>query len=275
MRRFLNFINMRRLLIYCAQAGLLFFALIIILPAYAQKVEDFRVFKHVGVDVGVSTLGIGFDVATPITNYLELRLGANFMPGFTVKGDVDILDAVDNIPTGPNMPNASELSDLEEVEIKGDFARTTFDLAASIYPFGASNNFFVVAGLSFGGQKIAKLKGHNDVIARYPDLRDYVVANLDKYNLKFNEQGDIVGDVRVNAVRPYLGLGFGRIVPKHRIGFRFELGCQFMGKMRVYQNGHKLNTHDDEEDGDDDLSKVIDKIKVYPVLKLVVAGRIL
>ena len=36
-------------------------------------------------------------------------------------------------------------------------------------------------------------------------------------------QGDIKADLRCNSFRPYLGLGFGRVVPKNRLGFRWEI----------------------------------------------------
>ena len=78
----------------------------------------------------------------------------------------------------------------------------------------------------------------------------------------------------MNAFRPYLGLGYGRLVTKHRVGFRFELGCQFMGKIKVYQNGKEV-VADEMNDADDDVSKFIDKFKVYPVLKLTLNTRIL
>ncbi|MQN82601.1 hypothetical protein [Segatella copri] len=74
----------------------------------------------------------------------------------------------------------------------------------------------------------------------------------------------------------YLGLGFGRLVPKNRIGCRFELGCQFMGKLKVYQNGNEIDINKALEDaGEDDLSKFVKDLKVYPVLKFSLTGRIL
>lgn len=63
------------------------------------------------------------------------------------------------------------------------------------------------------------------------------------------------------------------LIPKKRVGFRFELGCQFMGKMRVYQNDSELETNNVVK-GKDDLSKWLDKLKVYPVLKFTLTGRI-
>ena len=67
-------------------------ALLFCSTVQAQKVEDFGVFKHMGAGVSVGTEGIGINVATPVTNYLELGLGVNFMPGVKIKGDVDVND---------------------------------------------------------------------------------------------------------------------------------------------------------------------------------------
>jgi hypothetical protein len=51
------------------------------------------------------------------------------------------------------------------------------------------------------------------------------------------------------------------------------MGCQFMGKMKVYQNDAEVKI-DKMNDAGDDLSKIIDKLKFYPVLKLTITGRI-
>lgn len=101
-------------------------------------------------------------------------------------------------------------------------------------------------------------------------------ANLGGYKLELDENYNLQGDIRCKNVRPYLGLGFGRLVPKNRIGCRFELGCQFMGKLKVYQNGNEIDINKALEDaGEDDLSKFVKDLKVYPVLKFSLTGRIL
>lgn len=245
-------------------------AAIVACTSAKAQVENFGVFKHIGADINVGTKGIGIDVATPVTNYLELSLGVNFMPGFKISGDVDLDINTSGIPSTITIP-----SNLNQAHIEGKLSRTTWDLKASVYPFGTKNALFVAAGLSFGGKKIAKLTGHSDAIAANPILAQYVTANIDKYDLEFDDNGNIAGDVRVHAVRPYLGIGYGRLVPKHRLGFRVELGAEFMGKMKIYQNGQKLETNDMDEKGDDDLSDFIDKFKVYPMLKFSLTGRIL
>lgn len=232
------------------------------------------IFNHVGMNASIGTEGIGIGVAAPITDYLEFGVGVNFMPGIKVKGDVNV-DF--NIPT--NIPIPIQTHD--KVKITGDFARTTIDAKLSVYPFPDRSSFFVVGGFSFGGEKIAKITGHSDLVENtiknygdtYPELINYFSAELDKYDVKFDNQGNVNGDLRVKKFRPYVGLGFGRLVPSNRVSCRFEMGCQFMGKIKVYQKNAEVNINN-VNDGDDDLSKVIDKLKVYPVLKLTITGRI-
>lgn len=237
----------------------------------AQKVDDFGVFQHLGANLGIGTEGISVGVATPITNYLEAGFGVNFMPGIKIKGDVNL--NVESVTIG------TDTYKFDKLKLEGSLARTTFDFKLSGYPFGMSNDFFLTAGLSFGGKEIVKLSGHNDEVARlyreHPEYTGVISAVVDEYDIKIDRQGNAEGDIRVNAVRPYVGLGYGRLVPKNRVGFRVELGCQFMGHMKVYQNGQQLDVDKAIKKGDDDISKLIDKLTVYPVLKFTLTGRIL
>lgn len=54
----------------------------------------------------------------------------------------------------------------------------------------------------------------------------------------------------------------------------FDLGVQFMGKMKVYDNRGPVDL-DELVDSDDDWQKWMDKLTVYPVLKFTICGRIL
>lgn len=280
---------MKKLLIVC---GL---ALLGLQGASAQKVDDFGIFKHVGANLAVGTEGISIGVATPITNYVEVGLGINFMPGIKPSGNVNInsdaatgvprtdaagnyLDANGNVTTNP-LEVATKDFQLHQIKIKGNMARTTLDFKVSAYPFGTRNDFFVVAGFSFGSKKIAKLEGHSDDVKDIyewsPAYDEEITAKVDKYNIHIDRQGNVNGDIRVKAFRPYLGLGYGRLVPKNRFGFRAELGLQFMGHMKIYQGDQELKLNEVGTKATDDLSKFIDKWAVYPVLKFMFTTRIL
>ena len=95
------------------------------------------------------------------------------------------------------------------------------------------------------------------------------------------------------SVKPYLGIGFGRMVPKptKRVGVACDIGLQFHGvpKLEGYasattQNGtlHKwieLEAQDFDfgQDFQDDLEDALDivhKVKAWPVLNIRITGRI-
>lgn len=246
----------------------------------AQSDYKRGIFNHVGLNVGAGTEGISVGVAAPVTNFLEVEAGVNIMPSFKLSGDLDV---------DINMPQESDIQypTSGTIHAEGSFDRTTFNVKANLYPFGGGSKFFIAAGLSIGGEKIAEVTGSCDELRKFsennlhtPELKDQfrkaISANLGGYNLELDENYNLQGDIRCKNVRPYLGLGFGRLVPKNRIGCRFELGCQFMGKLKVYQNGNEIDINKALEDaGEDDLSKFVKDLKVYPVLKFSLTGRIL
>ena len=253
-----NITAMKKSILVCVVALLGF------TQASAQDYER-GIFNHLGANLSVGTEGISIGVAAPCTDYLEFGLGINFFPGIKVKEDAN----VSGIPAGFGYSN--------KIKITGSMSRTTFDFKTSFYPFANKSSFFIAAGLSFGGKALFDLSGQYEDWGKLSPMEKEYVRNsieLDKYKLILDDEGRASGDIRVNAVRPYVGLGFGRLVPKNRVGFRFELGCQFMGHMKVYQNDQESPTSL-LKDNDSEWSKLIDKLTVYPVLKFTLTGRIL
>lgn len=238
--------------------------------------------NHVGINVGAGTEGISVGLAAPVTSFFELEAGVNVMPSFKLSGDLDVDVNTSSLPQVPNVQYPPEAT----IHAEGSFDRTTFNVKANLYPFGGGTKFFIAAGLSIGGEKIAEVSGSCDELRDFsqklptPELKDQfrqaVSANLAGYNLQFDENYNVQGDIRCKKVRPYLGLGFGRLVPKNRLGMRLELGCQFMDKLKVYQNDTEIDINKALEDaGDDDLSKFVKDLKIYPVVKFSFTGRIL
>lgn len=192
----------------------------------AQSDYKRGIFNHVGLNVGAGTEGISVGVAAPVTNFLEVEAGVNIMPSFKLSGDLDV---------DINMPQESDIQypTSGTIHAEGSFDRTTFNVKANLYPFGGGSKFFIAAGLSIGGEKIAEVNGSSDELRQFsenlptPELKNQfrkaISANLGGYNLELDENYNLQGDIRCKNVRPYLGLGFGRLVPKNRIGCRFEL----------------------------------------------------
>ena len=248
----------------------------------AQNEYKRGLFNHVGLNVGAGTEGISVGLAAPVTSFFEVEAGVNVMPSFKLSGDLDVDVNTSSLPQVPNVQYPPEAT----IHAEGSFDRTTFNVEANLYPFGGGTKFFIAAGLSIGGEKIAEVSGSCDELRDFsqklptPELKDQfrqaVSANLAGYNLQFDENYNVQGDIRCKKVRPYLGLGFGRLVPKNRLGMRLELGCQFMDKLKVYQNDTEIDINKALEDaGDDDLSKFVKDLKIYPVVKFSFTGRIL
>lgn len=248
----------------------------------AQNEYKRGLFNHVGLNVGAGTEGISVGLAAPVTSFFELEAGVNVMPSFKLSGDLDVDVNTSSLPQVPNVQYPPEAT----IHAEGSFDRTTFNVKANLYPFGGGSKFFIAAGLSIGGEKIAEVNGSCDqlrvISQKLPtqelkeQFRQAVTANLGGYKLELDENYNLQGDIRCKNVRPYLGLGFGRLVPKNRLGMRFELGCQFMGKLKVYQNDTEIDINKALEDaGEDDLSKFVKDLKVYPVVKFSFIGRIL
>lgn len=248
----------------------------------AQKEYKRGFFNHVGLNVGAGTEGISVGLAAPVTSFFEVEAGVNVMPSFKLSGDLDVDVNTSSLPQVPGVQYPSSAT----IHAEGSFDRTTFNVKANLYPFGGGSKFFIAAGLSIGGEKIAEVSGSCDELRDFSQklptqelkdqFRQAVSANLAGYNLQFDENYNVQGDIRCKKVRPYLGLGFGRLVPKNRLGMRLELGCQFMDKLKVYQNDTEIDINKALEDaGDDDISKFVKDLKIYPVVKFSFTGRIL
>lgn len=250
----------------------------------AQNEYKRGLFNHVGINVGAGTEGISVGLAAPVTSFFEVEAGVNVMPSFKLSGDLDVDVNTSSLPQVPGVSYPTGTT----IHAEGSFDRTTFNVKANLYPFGGGTKFFIAAGLSIGGEKIAEVTGSCDELRDFsnkylknnPDLekqfRKALSANLAGYNLQFDENYNVQGDIRCKKVRPYLGLGFGRLVPKNRLGMRLELGCQFMDKLKVYQNDTEIDIDKALEDaGEDDLSKFVKDLKIYPVVKFSFTGRIL
>ena len=248
----------------------------------AQKEYKRGFLNHVGINVGAGTEGISVGLAAPVTGFFEFEAGVNVMPSFKLSGDLDVDVNTSSLPQVPTVTYPTSAT----IHAEGSFDRTTFNVKANLYPFGGGTKFFIAAGLSIGGEKIAEVNGSCDQLREFSQslpsqelkdqFRQAVSANLAGYNLQFDENYNVQGDIRCKKVRPYLGLGFGRLVPKNRLGMRLELGCQFMDKLKVYQNDTEVDIDKALEDaGDDDLSKFVKDLKIYPVVKFSFTGRIL
>lgn len=213
------------------------------------------VFNHLAVGASVGSTGISLEAATNITSFVQLRAGVSMLPNFSFSDQYDVNV---NAPMG-NVPG--------HIDLDAGFGRTQGSVIFNVYPIPAGS-FYIAAGAYFGGRDLVKIKGHSNELA---DLQNSNVEVGD-YLIPVDKNGDVRGGLRVKNFRPYIGLGFGRAVPKHRINVNFDLGVQFHGKPEIYSDHGEIHLSD--YTNDDTIQKIIDNIKVWPVISIKICGKI-
>lgn len=242
------------------------------LPSKAQSFDgDYGFFDHLGAGVSLGVDGIGIDVATPVTDWAALRAGISFMPKIKVKKTLNLKD------------EDPALNDEANIEAKLNI----FDvkLLADFYPITTSS-FHITAGF-FIGSEDAVTASSNDLIRNPADYGN-VGIKLGGKRVTTDKNGVATVDMKVNSFKPYIGIGFGRAVPKkNRVSVSCDFGVKFWGKPGLGVNTvrdewgnityHKFQYDDlgpnDNKDVKDAL-EIVEKITVYPVLNIRICGRI-
>jgi len=211
------------------------------------------------------------------------------------------------------LPGETDIPNHITLKSKGDL--NTWHVLFDVYPLGAVNSFHVTLGAYFGSDDIFSVHNSDegrfmivnafnkavegatpangyvgnfntgvDVPVAVDPSGKYHVNGIKQIGIKYGDdllmpdaQGNASASIRVKKFRPYLGVGFGRAVPKNRVGVQFDLGCQFWGKPEVHFNGAN---GDEKIDGDKlkggvgDAIDLIGGFSVCPVLKLRIVGKI-
>lgn len=247
---------------------------------------EWGLFNHLSVGLGLGTTGISVDVAAPISPIVAVRAGMDilpnikFYPALDLGFDQDVKDFVyewfdERLP--------------DKIDFDGKLKFTAGHLLVDIYPFKKSS-FHVTAGAYLGSKQIAYLNTAGDQILlkaiydyNHLDIREEwglgkIGVELGNYFLEPDKDGIINTSLEVNALRPYIGIGFGRAIPtKHRFACNFDLGLQFWGSPKIYLEGDNGKTRLKESDLDPESGKGIKALSettFWPVLNIRCAYRI-
>lgn len=227
--------------------------------------DDKNLLNHVAVGVTAGTTGVGVDVAVPVGNYIQLRAGYAAMPKLKMGTTLDISEAVGDY---------SSYGVPKEIDVEGKLNIGNAKVLADIFP-SKNSSFHFTVGAYFGADNIVDVYNQNNGALKkvtewnsmFPN--DKIGLELGDYLLTPDQQGNVSASIKTAGFKPYVGLGFGRAVPKKRVGFMFELGTQFWGSPKVFLNGdggeHELVANDVNGDGGDAL-KILSKVSIYPVM---------
>ena len=162
--------------------------------------KDFQVFNHLDLGLTLGTTGVGFDLATPIGEYAQIRTGFEFMPRFTKSLHFDIQSFSDDgslIDT--QFDNLSDRLESftgykadSQVKMNGKPTLWNFKLLFDVFPF-RNKHWHLTAGFHWGPSQIA------EAINDLEDAPTLVAVNI--YNNiyeKVSEGENVFGDFDVD-----------------------------------------------------------------------------
>ena len=262
------------------------------MSAQAQKVDDYGLFDRLSAGISLGTTGIGFEVAAPIGNYVQARMGYSFMPKIKVTKTVDIDSDKNWLAKDPATGRT-----IDDFDIQGKLNMNDFKLLFDLYP-SKSGNFHFTAGFYLGKSKLVEAYNTTPLVSdeKYPDGEYKYWGNAGPdlgsgnniYTVVSEPDGQVKVDLKTNGFKPYIGIGVGRAVPKGRVGVCFDFGVQFWGKPELWTNimdrnstsyrkveKDRITNNESYCDDIKDAIKIGQKIIGYPVLTLRINGRIL
>lgn len=278
-------------------------SLVMALALCAGLANAQEAFKHLGAGVEIGTAGAGIEFSLPlVSDHLFFKAGYNF-PSVSIKYGFDFptKDVNANIAEVNNnlkkIPGCTEqlslLTDPAKVDASAKLNMSNVKLMFEYYP-GKKSSFHITAGLFLGNpafanigvtatklwseyqvkqQEVASLK------TKYPGADIPTLPNSINYNVDGKSYGITDGsagvDLTIAKVKPYLGVGFGRSIPKTRVGFQGEIGAWYHGKAGIKSvNTSVAYDKDAPEILTDQIKNIVGKAIVYPCVTLRVTVRL-
>jgi hypothetical protein len=152
-----------------------------------------------GASLNLSTNGIGLEVSRSINNKFTARLGCNYLPISIKNYQIDFSGT--------------------KLNANGDVKLGSISAYLDWHPF--KNNFKVTGGVAYMLTSLNVTAFLKDSI-RQGDLK-----------IGPDQVGKISLDINPNSIAPYLGIGYGRNIPKSKFGVSIDLGVFYIGSPKV------------------------------------------
>lgn len=193
--------------------------------------------KEYNTAMKLSTLGLGFDISTPINDKLSARFNLNGA-------------------------SYSDTQSEDGNDYEGSLELLTAGILLDYYPF--QNNFRLSSGVYYNGN------GFTGSVT--PTSTTTVEIGGTTYT---NEDiGSLNTDISFNSLAPYLGLGWGNNARDKGWGFTFDLGAMFHGTGEANLNATVIDQRianliaSDIAKEEQDINDNLADIKVYPVVSI-------
>jgi hypothetical protein len=210
---------MKRFISLCVAAAL-------ILPVHAGA----QVFNHLSLGIGGGTDALGLQLAAPLGSHVDVIAGYGLGLGI-----INIGAGSFSIPEQPGSASSTNVN----VPLKLGFGMNDGRLLFNIYPGKGGFHFTVGAYMGSSHFVNAKLTGMPAVYNTAGiEVDDYLVkATNGELNLALCANG--IGS-HAFAVKPYVGIGYGRAISNKAVSFCVDLGAQYQGKPGVWAKGEGL-----------------------------------
>ncbi len=199
----------------------LFYSLFLLSPSVAatMKRDTSSLVKIDNIGVGLSSRGFGAEVGLKFTEKDKFSLRANVAY------------------FGYSKPQSIKMDKGSSVDIFPQVASVVMGCLIDYHPF-KKKIFRLTGGLSY------------EIIQQYDvSFNSTSGLNLGGLQIASDDFGNIQFGIKWNALRPYLGFGFGKPNMTKRIGIGFDMGISYMGspKLKLGYEGFLETTTIDEE----------------------------
>jgi hypothetical protein len=243
-------------------------------------------FNHLSIGLNTGLTGAGIDVAMPVHKIVTVRAGIS---GWNI-GDIKF-KAINTASEITSMQMVEEdairraqMVDKVELQVNPNF--WNFYLLGEVHPF-KNQPFYFSAGLFVGSQNFVHFRNTNegalgflyDANQKVEDYNRLYRTNYPPIGLKFgdyiftaDENGNIDVRMKTNAVKPYIGVGFGQHLAKtHRVSLAVDAGLLFWGTPKfVLNNGTEI----DSSGRNSGITGALKWLKAWPNIQVRVAYKI-
>lgn len=129
---------------------------------FGQWCKENNVGSSLEVGVSLSSTGLGLDLKTPVTKWVDIRAGIDWMPAFKVPMSFNLNTFSDGRPTNNFNHIASLLYNVtgiemdETVHMKGRASMVNFKFFVDVYPVPSNRHWHVTAGFLAGSSMVGK-----------------------------------------------------------------------------------------------------------------------
>ena len=269
---------------------ILFTIMLTAIGAKAQNTDKLHaedgLLNHLSVGLTTGLTGTGIDVVMPVHKIVTVRAG---FTGWNV-GDIKF-KAINTATEITEMQmveaDAVKLSQMtDKVELAAEPNFWNFFLLGEVHPF-QNQPFYFSAGLFVGSQNFIHFRNTNEGALEFlyyanqlvEDYNQVFRTNYPPIGLKFgdyvftaDEHGNIDVRMKTNAVKPYIGIGFGQhLAKKHRVSLAVDAGLLFWGTPKFVLNNDTEIKSSGKNSG---ITGALSWLKAWPNLQIRVAYKI-